>query len=63
MQTITMPTSLGDAEATRDRGKWGHGSNPWEIKYPWGGDKFYGTVTEVKNRMKKNIDNNQDQEI
>lgn len=47
-QTITLTAPNGDTyTATR-----GNDSEPWEIAYPEGGDRFYGDVREVKARMK-----------
>ena len=53
---VEMETSDGMAEAIK-----GTQNDYWVIDYPWGGDKFYGTVTQVKSRMKKHImENNHD---
>lgn len=49
-QTVTLPTSLGCAEATR-----ASLNSPWEIGYPWGDDRFYGTEDEVRARMTARI--------
>lgn len=54
---VQMETSLGKAEATKAKQ-----SDPWTINYPWGGDTFYGTVPEVKARMRKNIAENDEKE-
>lgn len=48
---VTLPTSLGDAEAHRDRPK-----DAWQIGYPWKSERFYGTASEVKAKMKAEID-------
>jgi len=50
IQTIQMSTSLGQAEATKTEP-----STPWDIGYPWGGDRFFGSAPEVRARMKKAI--------
>ena len=52
---VTLPTSLGDAEAVRESI---FGGGRWKIGYPWGDDEFYGTKAEVISRMKKNIEQN-----
>lgn len=49
-QVITLPTSLGDAEARKTAP-----NTPWDISYPWGGNRFYGSVPEVRARMAKAI--------
>ena len=45
-----METDDGLAEATKDAQ-----GEPWEIAYPWGDDRFYGTKSEVEKRMRKRI--------
>jgi len=57
---IALRTSLGMAEAVRETGK--ADDIPWEIHYPWGDDKFYGTASQVKARMKKNIAENDEED-
>lgn len=47
---ITVNTSRGDAEASRDSSE-----DAWEIKYPWGTDSFSGNVNELINHMEKVI--------
>jgi len=49
-QIVTVPTDLGDAEANKDAQ-----GDYWQINYPWGGDRYYGTKTQVKSRMGKAI--------
>jgi len=46
LQTVTLPTQHGDAEATRTAI-----GMAWDINYPWGADRFYGTAAQVKARM------------
>lgn len=50
-QVITLPTSLGNAEARKTAR-----DVPWDICYPWGGDRFYGSEPEVRKRMQRAID-------
>lgn len=47
---ITIPTSLGNAEARKSKQR-----EPWDICYPWGADRFYGTADQVKRRMEAAI--------
>jgi hypothetical protein len=47
---ITVNTMHGNAEAIRDKP-----DEPWEINYPWGADRFYGTVPELIRHMDKEI--------
>lgn len=49
--TETMPTSVGDVEATKTPFK----DEPWEINHPWGSEQFYGTRAEVRARMRQII--------
>ncbi len=50
-QEVTVDVDGGEtATATKEAP-----SEPWEIFYPWGGDRFYGTVTEVRARMQAEI--------
>lgn len=48
--SVVIATSQGDAEAVRE----GAGS-VWEIGYPWGDDRFYGSRAEVTSRMRNRI--------
>ncbi len=50
VQRVEMETDDGLAEATKDAQ-----GEPWEIAYPWGDDRFYGTKSEVEKRMRKRI--------
>ncbi len=50
-QTVTVPTSLGPAEAIKDSRE-----APWVIGYPWTDEQFYGSITEVRAHMRKAID-------
>ena len=50
LQTVTLPTEHGDAEATRTAI-----GMAWDINYPWGADRFYGTAAQVKARMRAAI--------
>ncbi len=50
-KVIQMETSLGMAEAVKD-----DQGTPWEINYPWGADRFYGSAGEVRARMKRQIE-------
>lgn len=49
--TIKIPTSQGEAIATRDSAR-----DPWHIQYPWGDDRFYGSMSETATRMQAHID-------
>lgn len=51
-QVVTLPTSLGNAEARKT-----DPNTPWDICYPWGGDRFYGTLPQVRTRMQRAIKN------
>ena len=45
--TVTVPTHLGDAEATKSRP-----GSFWHIGYPWGDAWFSGTRAEVRREMR-----------
>ncbi len=49
-QVITMPTSLGNAEAHRE-----NPSEPWKIGYPWTDARFYGSEEQTRRLMKRTI--------
>ena len=49
-KTITVSTSLGDAEAVRDSPR-----EPWDISYPWGASRFYGSPKQVEKLMKETV--------
>jgi hypothetical protein len=51
---VTLLSSEGICEARRPRAKH-HTEEPWEIAYPWGDDRFYGTRAQVESRMRKRI--------
>jgi hypothetical protein len=55
---ITLPTSLGDAEATKPA----FVDEPWEINYPWASYRYYGTRSEVERVMTMNIARNDEQD-
>jgi hypothetical protein len=47
--TVSLDTPDGKAEACRV------GPQEWEIGYPYGDDRFYGTKTEVTALMRRTI--------
>lgn len=49
-QTITLETEDGPAEASK-----AGPDAPWEILYPWGGDRLYGTKAEALALMRRRI--------
>jgi hypothetical protein len=49
-QTFTMPTSQGEAVATKDSQ-----GEAWEINHPWGSFRFYGNVAEAKQELEQRI--------
>jgi hypothetical protein len=51
IKIITMPTENGDAEAVRI----GPAHAVWEICYPWGAGRFYGTPAQVRALMRERI--------
>ncbi len=56
-QNVTLNTSLGEAVAVRGEMAT-TGQREWNIAYPWGDDRFYGTKGEVTKRMRANIAEN-----
>lgn len=50
MKQIQIDTSMGAAEALKDKN-----NEPWEINYPWGAERFYGTEPQVRARMSQAI--------
>jgi hypothetical protein len=49
VQTVTVEAAEGAIyEATREGGE----DQPWEINFPVGADRFYGTVPELKAHIK-----------
>jgi hypothetical protein len=48
---ITLPTLHGDAVATKAP----FSDEPWEIGFPWGDHRMYGSRAEVTAEMKKRI--------
>lgn len=53
-QRITLDTDEGPAEAVK-----AGPDAPWEIGYPWGDDRFYGTKPQAEARMRERIANEQ----
>jgi hypothetical protein len=49
---LSLPTSLGRAEATR-MGQAEAGASRWCVRYPWGTETFYGTSEQVEAHMMK----------
>lgn len=49
-QSVIMKTTLGEMEAIKERP-----SVPWHIHHPWGSDRIFGTVAQVKVFMKRVI--------
>ena len=56
-QTQTQETSMGTIESIKE----GQGE-PWHIAHPWGDERFYGSVAEVKQRMTQITKINDNQE-
>jgi len=49
-QVVQLETEDGMSEATKPAQ-----DEAWEISYPWGGDRFFGSKSQVEARMKKRI--------
>ena len=47
--TITAPSDDGPVEAVRDA------QGVWEINYPWFSERFAGTPTEVRARIRRTV--------
>jgi hypothetical protein len=47
---VEMETRDGMAQAVKDER-----DVPWEISYPWGAARFYGSASQVKSKMRKAI--------
>jgi len=55
-QAVQLETEDGTAEATK-----GAQDEPWEIGYPWGDDRFFGSKSQVEAHMKKRIKEEQNE--
>jgi len=53
--TISVPTSEGDAVATRVGRDASTGQFEWQVGYPWSDGRFYGNSSQVRADMRRVI--------
>ena len=52
---LSVPTPHGRAEA-RHMGRTGSGQGgPWQVRFPWGTETFFGTAADIVGHMRMRI--------